>query len=1700
MTSTSWQSSTSANGDFTIDEENRPSGRFKGRAREYIDGLFTCLGNEEKADELNLVPCRKCGASVQIDERCPLCASVAHFKKESYADYAKRMFGFSKKDGKFDPDELPQEVREAFAKASPFVERVVREKEPADQDSLDYIHKLVEDVYILSYYLCKSTTRTECLHAIATFVKLRTNEPLTSLRNIDKLMTLGKRVKEKLMTFFTQLYPLQSDGDDSSPLSAMRGFLDNYDKFKKSKLYRVFYKFLMYALSLSLFEFAGLTFESCGYDAVQAQAIKNQHHMGVDFVHSLIETIVFICEQGQQIYTTGKFDKIFHSAARYEEWYELTAELITQSKTLASASTRSYSVEKFNADLTKAIEQGKAILCHAKVMSDYEVSSIRKIYSELLLIRAMQISKQSVMKTRKAPFAMLIFGGSHIGKSQFQEMLFQIHAKAFDLPNTPEYKYSYNPFDEYLSGYRTEQWSILIDDVSFRKPDKCTDIDGSLAFLMQACTNAPVLTTQAHLDDKGKIPLVPKQVVASTNVPHLNAHAFFVNELAPRRRFPYCLRLIPKKEYCKENSEMIDSNKIPVLREGELPDYWHIEVHRIESAGGNITDMNKECVQKARFVQETCFFNIHDFVTWYCKTAKQHDQIQNNMMDSCKTMEAVVLCKGCYKIKSQCFCCMLCFKPRDACVCSVQMSTMSLSTLRSLVIAICEYHNDLGNIPESLLTYVAAANMCFQTGTIETTFLTFKQLGQVMSPAELHCHLQIAAEYWSRNPTTFTNLDAQYIAADRELDEWWTISKWSILTHMCVLGFSLTVFSIPSILCAWFVRYFVYQTFVELYTNGTANMWARFQRYVVMMYLRLRYGKQFHRKLVGYVGARVAESLGINAKLARLAINAASLMLVAGIGLKLYQLGKPEVQKRNHSEKVKKVLSGEDTFKAGVSLTDTVCEVVVAHKSDELVNKVKEREEEFQKALQAAVAEEMEKYKKDMKQILDPELPQVLQADIPDTLSTGVRPQARPNERPPVWYKEDVELTSLDFHNTSKSWKGMSQQEVVNRLSSNCLHLWFQFPRDGNMIVRKASGFAVASHYILCNAHMVPDCDFIMSVTWSQQVDGINRNIEGLRVALCNVKFDRNCDLALIHVTGIPPFANFLDLFASETVNGCHNGIIVSRDCHGAMMTQELKAMRRVDEYYNVHLNTTFTAWLAHVDQPTEQGSCGSLYLMQTYYGPVIVGIHVAGAGGRVACIHTTKSRLQNLIKQFGHLDVQAGEIVLNAPSTNHTLGPLHSKSALRFIERGQAIIYGSIEGFRANSKSLVGPTYIQAAMLKRGYTVKYGAPSMRGWEPVRVATLKLMKPKPNICPRLMKYVVRTMLQETLDIIGKDINMLEIYDNDTAMCGAPGVSYVDAINTRTSMGHPYNTTKRKFKIDQDPRDGYMNPFTMSDEVMSEIEKFWNLCCQGIRPMQIFSGSPKDEARSFEKIAAHKTRYFMASSMAPTFCTRKLLGSFARLIQTFKQELESAIGVVCQSTEWTEMYLYMTHFGEDTNFDGDFGDFDVVQFAELLWEATWFIVQLCKAAGYPDWALLAIQTLMEDAFYAIVKVSNDLYQMLRGIMPSGFGMTTYVNTIINKLLMRIVYCLLNPKGECDDFTDKVHMLFYGDDLIGNVSKDIPWFNHLSITEAFTAMGIKFTTGAKDTESKPYLSIWEITFLKRSFRFDPLLGVYVAPLAH
>ena len=335
----------------------------------------------------------------------------------------------------------------------------------------------------------------------------------------------------------------------------------------------------------------------------------------------------------------------------------------------------------------------------------------------------------------------------------------------------------------------------------------------------------------------------------------------------------------------------------------------------------------------------------------------------------------------------------------------------------------------------------------------------------------------------------------------------------------------------------------------------------------------------------------------------------------------------------------------------------------------------------------------------------------------------------------------------------------------------------------------------------------------------------------------------------------------------------------------------------------------------------------------------------------------------------------------------------------------------------------------------------------------------------------------------------------KVLDDLTTINGMPGVKFVDKMKRNTSMGFPWRKAKKYF---MDPVEGHgPDDVDFTPEVYEEIDRMFDCYFRGERAHPVFTACLKDEPLPFKKIREKKTRVFSISNAPFSFVMRKFLLPFVRVFQMNSLIFEGAPGINCSSKSWGALRKYLTKHGLKRLIAGDYGKFDKHMEAALILVAFHFIRRIFEWAQVPSWVLQVIQCIAEDCAYSLTDFFGDLMEFM-GSNPSGQVLTVIINCIVNSIYMRYCFYQACPgdlmKKVCmlNSFKNWVNLITYGDDNAMGVHPDCDWFNHTAIRDILAEIGVEYTMADKEAESVPFISIDDVSFLKRTWRWEPALG--------
>lgn len=385
--------------------------------------------------------------------------------------------------------------------------------------------------------------------------------------------------------------------------------------------------------------------------------------------------------------------------------------------------------------------------------------------------------------------------------------------------------------------------------------------------------------------------------------------------------------------------------------------------------------------------------------------------------------------------------------------------------------------------------------------------------------------------------------------------------------------------------------------------------------------------------------------------------------------------------------------------------------------------------------------------------------------------------------------------------------------------------------------------------------------------------------------------------------------------------------------------------------------------------------------------------------------------------------------------------------------------------------------------------------------DPFEIALSKYCTPHKLICTNLMEYIGE-YLYDDLNRASRIKVPKDILSFEEAIKGIQGEKDYGSIPRNTSAGFPHTVAIGKTSPGKTKWFGTENEYDLSGQACAELK----LRCEILiadakvnkRHLLVFSDYLKDERRPIEKVQMGSTRLFSACPLELTVVVRMYFGAWTLWMIKNKIDNSSAIGVNPYSFDWQTLAQKLRQFGKKVG-AGDYSKFDGSQQPEMHWTVL-SIIQKWYNDGEENARIRRI--IWEELVNSRHIRGNKMYEWVSSL-PSGFALTTLVNIIIGLMNLRYAWYRAhdNNLSSLIEFSKHVYPCKLGDDLIFNFSDECSRiFNEVTIGKYLLEIGFTYTNESKETGSLiEYRTLEECTFLKRSFRIEPILDRYVGPLA-
>lgn len=627
-------------------------------------------------------------------------------------------------------------------------------------------------------------------------------------------------------------------------------------------------------------------------------------------------------------------------------------------------------------------------------------------------------------------------------------------------------------------------------------------------------------------------------------------------------------------------------------------------------------------------------------------------------------------------------------------------------------------------------------------------------------------------------------------------------------------------------------------------------------------------------------------------------------------------------------------------------------------------------------------------------------------------------------------------------------------EDVLNVLRASCLEIHC----DGIEL----TGWVYNQSLIIFNTHFLPHFQrskiVAINVKKARKLVYYEFNMDDVSI---------HQDLTFLKLTGL---GNGIEPFLYPT--------FVNQKCSGRLVDTEfsfLPVVVRPDyrtQVAGMYAPTTFYGYVA----PSEPGWCGRILLLEIGSKWGIAGIHSHGAD------HVPKVGLSTAIypSLAPHVLFKSVEVAIDEKI--QTEGVLNVRSPLALFP--DAVPLGTFNNAMVEQPKITKSDLydLGQSMLPPG--VVYDFPKKRDSGIVNGVWKHGVKKK--------ALGVSAVSFHSTDLANKIIDYTVGQINETAQPLTPGVALVGlegmtkGMNPKTSNGPGFYHVKNKNQlIDDKGQVVEWFQFELICRLMGYDKgtiKAWETVFQR-----------KAEVLPLEKIAEFATRIFTVGGLDLNVLGKMFMGPLSDIVLKHFDVFRCAGKINATSKQWH--FLHEQVMKHVYKLFADESGFDAKHKAAIFHVVAEWMRKLALKVGYSEKASDIVYMICINALHQVVQYKGD-FIYIDYMLGSGFFLTLLLNSLVHLYLLWVAYAFIVTR-DIIRFFSEVAIALVGDDMAGSTSN--PDFNLLAIAKVLKDLcGYTITSSIKGRELTAFSAPEEESFLKRTWRYDMELNMYMGAL--
>lgn len=387
-------------------------------------------------------------------------------------------------------------------------------------------------------------------------------------------------VTHVLYSYITELFDAPTGGEVVGQAAVeMMSYFKNlttlWSEIKGSDFFGKIQKAIACVLTWSVAKGANIKMDRATFDyfyeSSAMRAIRS-----ADIWMQIVDCGVFVWEKLHLYLQNGDIHSIFANipeAHAYEKQYALIVGRYSAYEN-GKEKVLSMQAQEYLGTIVALIEKTETYLQSAHGAEKSVLTSKLKKLREL---ETGVLESLEVITSRERPVTFLFHGDSGVGKTTMMPEILNILMRANNMDPSREYIVNLNPNDKYQSEIKSTHTVYVLDDIANTSPDFLQS--SPLQILNDAINNNPRYALKADVSSKGKVLLMPKILVGTTNIKSLNAGTFSICPESVMSRWDAVIHVSVRPEFREEGTMRIDRSRIPD-DDTVIPDLWLFTVER----------------------------------------------------------------------------------------------------------------------------------------------------------------------------------------------------------------------------------------------------------------------------------------------------------------------------------------------------------------------------------------------------------------------------------------------------------------------------------------------------------------------------------------------------------------------------------------------------------------------------------------------------------------------------------------------------------------------------------------------------------------------------------------------------------------------------------------------------------------------------------------------------------------------------------------------------------------------------------------------------------------------------------------------------------------------------------------------------------------------------------------------------------------